>query len=93
MPTVDEYQALADSSGLHDVQVWGENADRFFPDQEAMVRCTKNDRTNETKRWKVLRDISPHQFGGGKIKITVPTASRMQTYPAPARRSTPQSGI
>ncbi len=38
MPTVDEYQALAESSGLHDVRVWGENADRYFPDEEAMIR-------------------------------------------------------
>jgi trans-aconitate methyltransferase len=38
MPSVDEYDALAKSSGLHDVRVWGENADRFFPDAETMIR-------------------------------------------------------
>jgi trans-aconitate 2-methyltransferase len=38
MPSVDEYQVLAESSGLKDVKVWGENADRFFPDKEAMIR-------------------------------------------------------
>jgi trans-aconitate 2-methyltransferase len=38
MPDVAEYEALAESSGLHDVRVWGENADRFFPDEEAMIR-------------------------------------------------------
>ncbi len=38
MPTVDEYDTLAKSSGLHDVRVRGENADRFFPDAEAMIR-------------------------------------------------------
>lgn len=38
MPTLNEYETLAESSGLHDVQVWGENADRFFPDAEAMIR-------------------------------------------------------
>ncbi|MBN1899896.1 methyltransferase domain-containing protein [Candidatus Sumerlaeota bacterium] len=38
MPSVGEYRDLADSSGLHEVQVWGENADRFFPDKEAMIR-------------------------------------------------------
>jgi len=38
MPPVEEYKALAESIGLHEVQVWGENADRFFPDEEAMIR-------------------------------------------------------
>lgn len=38
MPSVDEYKSLAKSSGLHNVQVWGENADRYFPDAEAMIR-------------------------------------------------------
>jgi trans-aconitate 2-methyltransferase len=38
MPSHDEYEDLAKSSGLHDVRVWGENADRFFPDAESMVR-------------------------------------------------------
>lgn len=38
MPSVDEYDALAKSSGLHDVRVWGENADRFFPDAKTMIR-------------------------------------------------------
>jgi len=38
MPPVSEYERLAQSSGLRDIRVWGENADRFFPDVEAMVR-------------------------------------------------------
>lgn len=38
MPSVDAYDALARSSSLHDVRVWGENADRFFPDAETMIR-------------------------------------------------------
>lgn len=38
MPSVDEYQKLIETSGLHNVRVWGENADRFFPDKEAMIR-------------------------------------------------------
>jgi len=38
MPAVDVYAALVASSGLGDVRVWGENADRFFRDAEAMIR-------------------------------------------------------
>ena len=38
MPTIDEYSLLADSSDFQNVHVWGENADRYFPDEEAMIR-------------------------------------------------------
>lgn len=38
MPTVAEYKVLAESNDFRGVQVWGENADRFFPDEEAMIR-------------------------------------------------------
>ena len=37
-PSVDEYTALCDSSGLQNVKVWGQNADRYFPDKETMIR-------------------------------------------------------
>jgi trans-aconitate 2-methyltransferase len=38
MPAVEEYTALVEVSGLHDVHVWGENADRFFADAAAIIR-------------------------------------------------------
>jgi trans-aconitate methyltransferase len=38
MPTVNEYQSVADRSGLRNVKVWGDNADRFFPDAQTMVK-------------------------------------------------------
>jgi len=38
MPSVDEYSALAESSGFRSVSVWGENADRFFQEVEAMIK-------------------------------------------------------
>ncbi len=38
MPPIEEYWHLVGSSGLEDARVWGENADRYFPDKEAMVR-------------------------------------------------------
>ena len=37
MPTVQEYRRLATTSQLREVQVWGENEDRFFPDEDALV--------------------------------------------------------
>jgi trans-aconitate methyltransferase len=38
MPSVDEYRALLESSEFHDARVWGENADRHFPNEEAIIR-------------------------------------------------------
>jgi trans-aconitate methyltransferase len=38
MPAVDEYAAFVESSGLSNVRVWGENADWFFADADAMIR-------------------------------------------------------
>ena len=37
MPTVDEYTALLNELPFAEARVWGENADRYFPDSEAMV--------------------------------------------------------
>lgn len=38
MPAVDAYLEIARSSGLREVRVWGENADRYFPDEGALIR-------------------------------------------------------
>ncbi|OHB67165.1 MAG: methyltransferase type 11 [Planctomycetes bacterium RBG_13_62_9] len=38
MPTLEEYEALVHRSEFKDVRVWLENADRFFPDAQAMIR-------------------------------------------------------
>jgi len=37
MPTIDEYRKLVDESPFREASVWGENADRHFPDAEAMI--------------------------------------------------------
>ena len=37
MPRIDEYTSLVGRSDLCNARVWGENADRFFPDAEAMI--------------------------------------------------------
>ncbi len=38
MPALAEYEALVQEFPFTDVQVWEENADRFFPDAETMTR-------------------------------------------------------
>lgn len=38
MPAVQEYSELVESCGLVSTRVWGENADRFFPDEDTMIR-------------------------------------------------------
>ncbi len=38
MPNLGEYSLLAESSGLQNIRVWGENADRFFPDAVTMTK-------------------------------------------------------
>ena len=37
MPAVAEYQTLVERSGYSKVQVWGKNADHWFPDAEVMI--------------------------------------------------------
>jgi trans-aconitate 2-methyltransferase len=37
MPTIEQYQALVAESPLQEFEVWGENADRYFPDADAMA--------------------------------------------------------
>jgi trans-aconitate methyltransferase len=38
MPTLEEYEDLMRRSEFSDIRVWLENADRFFPDAEALIR-------------------------------------------------------
>ena len=38
MPSVEEYPALMEASGMDKGRVWGENADRYFPDAAEMIR-------------------------------------------------------
>ncbi|MBN1293097.1 MAG: methyltransferase domain-containing protein [Candidatus Latescibacteria bacterium] len=37
MPALDEYEALLDRLSFSETRVWGENADRFFPDCESLT--------------------------------------------------------
>lgn len=38
MPAVEDYQELVEEAGFSRAEVWGENADRFFPGTEALVK-------------------------------------------------------
>jgi trans-aconitate 2-methyltransferase len=38
MPATEEYKALVDRSSFKESEVWGENADRYFENEEAMVK-------------------------------------------------------
>lgn len=38
MPSVKEYSALVKGTGLIEAEVRGENADRYFPDTEALIK-------------------------------------------------------
>jgi trans-aconitate 2-methyltransferase len=38
MPEIETYQALVNQLPFREVRVWGENADRYFPDVDAMVK-------------------------------------------------------
>jgi len=38
MPAVNEYEALVRQFPFREITVWGENADQYFPDSEAMVK-------------------------------------------------------
>jgi len=38
MPSVEEYRALVQGAGFQCIDVWGENADRFFPNADAMTK-------------------------------------------------------
>lgn len=37
MPKLEDYQALVSQFAFRELRVWGENADRLFPDAEAMI--------------------------------------------------------
>ena len=38
MPDIEEYKALSGQLPFVEIKVWGENADRNFPDAEAMIQ-------------------------------------------------------
>lgn len=38
MPTVDEYEKIVRQFQFREIKVWGEIADRYFPDKETMIK-------------------------------------------------------
>lgn len=37
MPSVEEYRELLNNGCFNNIKVWGENSDRFFPDEESLI--------------------------------------------------------
>ena len=38
MPTVDDYRQLLTTNNFKEIRIWGENADRYFKDEDEMIR-------------------------------------------------------
>jgi trans-aconitate 2-methyltransferase len=38
MPTINEYKKLVDSCDFNNIEIWEENADRFFPTKDEMIK-------------------------------------------------------
>jgi len=38
MPKIEEYESIVKRIGFKEFEIWGENADRFFPDSDTMVK-------------------------------------------------------
>ena len=38
MPTINEYRVLVDACDFNDIKVWEENADRFFPTNDELIK-------------------------------------------------------
>jgi trans-aconitate 2-methyltransferase len=78
MPGVDKYAGLVEASGLQAVHVWSENADRFFPEADVMIRwidqpslvpfltCVPEDRKKEFRDYVVRRMIEETKQNDGR---------------------------
>ncbi|OPY78545.1 MAG: Trans-aconitate 2-methyltransferase [Syntrophorhabdus sp. PtaU1.Bin058] len=78
MPPLDEYRELVKEAGFHEARVWGENADRYFPDTDTMVRwvdqpnlvpflpCIPEEQRAGFREWVVKRMIEETQQQDGR---------------------------
>ena len=60
MPSTTEYESTVEQSGLKKVKVWGENADRYFPDNQAMVNWV--DQPSLVPFLSVVADVDKKDF-------------------------------
>ena len=77
MPTIDEYSALVHRLPFAEVRVWGENADRYFPDEEALIKwidqpslvpflqSVADDTKEQFRSWVIARTIAETQQDNG----------------------------
>ena len=68
MPSVEEYSALMDASGLSNARVWGEIADRYFLDAAAMIKWIDQPS---------LVPFLPHLPEGAKLRLREYVIKRM----------------
>jgi trans-aconitate 2-methyltransferase len=78
MPSIGEYECLVGQAGLRHARVWGENADRFFPNEEAMIKwvdqpslvpfvaCIPEPDRNSFRDFVVARMIEETRQGDGR---------------------------
>jgi trans-aconitate methyltransferase len=98
MPTIDEYATLVKSTGLTDVKVWGENADRLFADMDAMIRwidqpsivpflaCVPDQRKSDFRDFVVKRIIEETKQDDGRC---FETFRRVNVYAKKLRSAEP----
>lgn len=60
MPSITEYSATVEQSGLRNAKVWGENADRYFKDKETMVNWV--DQPSLVPFLSVVADVDKSNF-------------------------------
>ena len=74
MPDIEEYRLLAEQSLFSEIKVWGENADRSFPDAEAMTKWI--DQPSIVPFLKCVDDIDKKEFRNTVVKQMIKQTSQ-----------------
>jgi len=78
MPKIEEYESIVKRIGFKELKIWGENADRFFPDSDSMVKWidqpsivpfiekVDNNKKDEFRRYVIKRMIADTMDQNGR---------------------------